>query len=212
MDPIQIVVYSFVTLAILVGVFFLFGRRGPSSEDPKLQGLLASAAMAKRSGDHQQAAMLYERAISELESAHKVDEALLCTALVGAAESLERTGGRKEASQLISRVVSIWETALNAGRVDFMTDVDYLCMDGNFGSSTADVARFYETVLAFREQRLPPNSPEFINTIVIYAKLNRTLGEKEIAEQLEQHAEKLRHGGSSVVETPDNSAADQSTT
>lgn len=190
----------FVVLTLSVVVLLKLNSPGKAGDDPKIQGVLASAALAKRSGDHEQAAMLYERAISELDAAHKTDEALLCTALVGRAESLERLGKRKDAQQLVGRVVSIWQSALAAGRADFLTDVDYLAMNGDFGSSTADIARFYETVLAFREKRFPPHSAEFINTVVIYAKLNRTLGETALAEQLEQHAEKLRQGGSPEIE------------
>lgn len=198
----DLMIYGVVFVVLTVSVLVLLKLNSPEkhSDDAKIQSLLASASLAKRNGDHEQSAMLFDRSISELDSANKTDEALLCTALVGRAESLERLGKRKDAQQLIGRVLSIWQSALNAGRVDFLTDVDYLCSNGDFGSSTVDVARFYETVLAFREKRLPPQNPEFINTIVIYAKLNRVLGENDLAQQLENHAEKLRHGGSPEVE------------
>ena len=199
----DLMIYGVVFLVLTVSVFVLLKMNSPakSGDESKIQGVLSSAALAKRSGDHEQAAMLYERAIQELDAAPKTDEALLCTALVGRAQSLERSGNRKEAQQSINRVLSIWQSALEAGRVDFLTDVDYLATTGDFGSSTADVARFYETVLAFREKRVPPHSDEFINTVVIYAKLNRTLGETAIAEQLEQHAAQLRAGGSPEVKS-----------
>jgi hypothetical protein len=198
----DLMMYGVVFLVLTLSVVVLLKLNSPArgSDDQKIQGMLASAALAKRNGDHQQSAMLYEQAIGSLDAAHKTDEALLCTALAGRAESLERLGERKASQQLIGRVISIWQSALAAGRVDFLTDVDYLATNADFGSSTAEVARFYETVLAYREKRVPPHSSEFINTVVIYAKLNRTLGETALAEQLEQHAEKLRHGGSSTVE------------
>jgi hypothetical protein len=198
MDPIYVVI--FVVLTVTAIVLVAINSRGGQPSSTAIQGMLSSAAQAKQQGDHAQAEVLFQRAIEQLDSSRNTDESLLCSALNGQAESLERLGKRTQAEQLRTRMVAIFQSALDNRRMDFLTDIDYLCSNADFGSSTSDVAKFYEKLLAVREKTTSPHSDEFINTVVIYSRLMRTLGEKQIADDLEAHAAKLRKGGSAEVQ------------
>lgn len=198
MDPLYLI--ALVVLTLLAVGLVLMNSRGGKTSGAQVQGLMSSAAQAKSRGDHTQAEMLYQRAVAELDSDRNPDESLLSTALNGQADALERIGQRAQAEQCRNRMLSIFQSALDNRRADFLVDIDYLCSNAEFGSSTAQVAAFYEKLLAYREKTTSPNSDEFINTVVIYSRLMRTLGEKQIADDLDAHAEKLRGGGSAQLE------------
>jgi len=186
---------AFVIIVIVILLLVQSNSKGSGSSDSKAQSSLESAALAKRKGDHEQAALLYEHAVSQLSSPDS-DPALLSSALAGQAECMERLGKRTESERLRTQMVQLWQSGLDKGKTSFLTDIDYQCMDADFGTSTRDVAEFYEKLLAYREKTAPQKSDEFINTVVIYSRLMRKLGETEIADQLEEHAKKLRKGGS----------------
>lgn len=192
----------FVFLTLLVFWLMYLNKGGSSAgklEQARLNGILSSAALAKSGADWSQALFLYEQAISVIDGERETDESLLIGALQNAAECQERIGKFTEAKELRTRLLSIFESALNNARTDFLTDIDYLCSTADFGASTVDVADFYERLLAFREKTLPQTHSDFINTVVIYSRLMRRLGEKEIADDLEAHAEQLRSGGSAKI-------------
>lgn len=192
----------FVFLTLLVFWLMYLNKGGSSAgklEQARLNGILSSAALAKSGADWSQALFLYEQAISVIDGERETDESLLIGALQNAAECQERIGKFTEAKELRTRLLSIFESALNNARADFLTDIDYLCSTADFGASTVDVADFYERLLAFREKTLPQTHSDFINTVVIYSRLMRRLGEKEIADDLEAHAEQLRSGGSAKI-------------
>lgn len=201
---------ALIILSLLALMLLNKNRSAGVSNPTQIQSLLSSAQLAKTRGDVENARMLYESAVSQLESSYKPDESLLCTSLEHLAELYERNGDWNRARELRGRMLSIFESALSKERVDFFTDIDYLCTHADFGVSTRDVATFYEKLLAYREKKLPPRSTEFINTIVIYAKLMRALGEKQVADDLEQHAEKLRKGGSPKLELGGIAGSDSS--
>jgi tetratricopeptide (TPR) repeat protein len=188
---------SIVIVLALASVGFLclllFSRR--KVDTAALQRRLSDAHIARQHGDHEQAEMLYKHAIDTIDSASEKDDSLLCTALNGRAESLERIGKRHEAEQLRARMVSIFQNAIDKRRDDFLMDIDYLCTNAEFGSSTSEVANFYEKLLAYREKTVPQTSDVFINTVTIYSKLLRTLGENTMADELDAHATKLRQSG-----------------
>ena len=207
----DLVIYgvAFLVLTVAAVVLVMQNSRAGSKDDSKVQSLLSTAAVAKSRGDLAQAAMLYEIAIAVLDASEKTDESLLCTTLVGQAECLEKSGKWNEAKALRNRLIAIWQSALDARRIEFFTDIDYLCSNGDFGASTQEIAQFYEKLLAYREKNVSQYSPEFINTIVIYAKLMRTLGEKRTADSLEQHAQKLRKGEPAKVELVEEAVVDE---
>ncbi|MGE0263444.1 MAG: tetratricopeptide repeat protein [Candidatus Obscuribacterales bacterium] len=182
-------------LTLLAIIFWQANSRQGSVSPAQIQSSLSGAALARKNGDHEQAVMLYERALSLIEGQSPVDKSYLSACLVSYAESLDRTGSIKEARDVRTRLMSLWNSALEEKDIDLMTEVDYLCTSAEFGSATRDVADYYERLLAFREKAYSHKSDIFINTVVIYAGLMRRLGEKEIADDLEAHAEKLRKGG-----------------
>lgn len=192
MDGNSIVIVLAVVLVAVVAVL-LFSRR--KVDTAALQRQLSDAHIARQRGDHEQAEILYKRAIETIESGSEKDESLLCTALNGRAESLERVGKRSEAEQLRTRMVSIFQSAIDKRRDEFLMDIDYLCTNAEFGSSTSEVANFYERLLAYREKTVPQTSDVFINTVTIYSRLLRSLGEQSMADELDAHAAKLRQGG-----------------
>ncbi|MBX3073937.1 tetratricopeptide repeat protein [Candidatus Obscuribacterales bacterium] len=181
---------------VVVVCLLLFSRR--KIDTAALQRQLSDAHIARQRGDHEQAEILYRRAIETIDSVSDKDESLLCAALNGRAESLERIGKRPEAEQLRARMVSIFQDAIEKRRDDFLMDIDYLCTNAEFGSSTSEVANFYEKLLAYREKTVPQTSDVFINTVSIYSRLLRTLGENSMADELDAHAVKLRQGGKGV--------------
>lgn len=192
----------FVVLTLLALLLMYLNKGGSSAgrlEQARINGILSSAALAKSRQDWSQALFLYEQAIGVIDGEKETDEALLIGALQSAAECYEKLAKFTEAKQQRTRLISIFESALNNSRIDFLTDIDYLCSTADFGNSTVDVANFYEKLLAFREKTLAPTDSDFINTIVIYSRLMRKLGEKEIADDLEAHAEQLRSGGSAKI-------------
>lgn len=192
MDGNSIVIVLAVVLVAVVAVL-LFSRR--KVDTAALQRQLSDAHIARQRGDHEQAEILYKRAIETIDSGAEKDESLLCTALNGRAESLERVGKRSEAEQLRTRMVSIFQSAIDKRRDEFLMDIDYLCTNAEFGSSTSEVANFYERLLAYREKTVPQTSDVFINTVTIYSRLLRSLGEQSMADELDAHAAKLRQGG-----------------
>lgn len=192
----------FVVLTLLALLLMYLNKGGSSAgrlDQARINGILSSAALAKSRQDWSQALLLYEQAIGVIDGEKETDEALLIGALQSAAECHERLGKFGEAKQQRTRLLSIFESALNNARTDFLTDIDYLCSTADFGASTVDVANFYERLLAFREKTLAPTHSDFVNTIVIYSRLMRRLGEKEIADDLEAHAQQLRSGGSAKI-------------
>lgn len=192
----------FVFLTLLALLLMYLNKGGSSAgrlDQARINGILSSAALAKGRQDWSQALLLYEQAIGVIDGEKVTDESLLIGALQSAAECYERLGKITEAKEQRTRLLSIFESALNNSRTDFLTDIDYLCSTADFGVSTVDVANFYERLLAFREKTLAPTHSDFINTIVIYSRLMRKLGEKEIADDLEAHAEQLRSGGSAKI-------------
>lgn len=192
----------FVVLTLLALLLMYLNKGGSSAgrlEQARINGILSSAALAKGRQDWPQALLLYEQAVSVIDADKEADESLLIGALQSAAECQEKLGKFNEAKQYRTRLLAIFESALNNARTDFLTDIDYLCSTADFGNSTVDVANFYERLLAFREKTLPQTHSDFINTIVIYSRLMRRLGEKEIADDLEAHAEQLRSGGSAKI-------------
>ena len=93
----------------------------------------------------------------------------------------------------------MWNRALEEGNSTLCVEIDYLCTNAEFGAQTQEVANYYERLLALREKTHSANSAVFINTVVIYARLMRTLGETDIAQDLEAHAQSLREGGSNEI-------------
>jgi len=197
-------------LTLLAIILWQANARQGSASPAQIQSSLASAALARKSGDHEQAIMLYERALALIEAQSTVDKSYLSACLVSYAESLDRTGKIKEARDVRSRLMSLWNSALEDKDIELMTEVDYLCTSADFGSATSDVANYYERLLAFREKAYSHKSDIFINTVVIYAGLMRRLGEKEIADDLEAHAEKLRKGGPREFVIPGEVASEES--
>ena len=192
---------ALIAIVTLVAVLALAANaRASEPAHSQIAGLLQSASLARGSGDHGQSAMLYERALGLIDSMKKVDESLLSECLVNYSDVLDKSGERRKAEEHRKRLLAIWNSALASGDADLMTEVDYLCANATFGAQTADVANYYERLLAAREKTHSPNSEVFINTVVIYARLMRSLGEKAIADQLEQHAENLRAGGANQIE------------
>lgn len=189
-----------IVLATIVAVIALAAnyKAGGSSAD-QIRGLIEQALLAKQSSDFEQSQMLYERALSLIDDMRVVDETLLSECLVNYATVLDRLGKRGQSEQHRKRLLAIWNTALESGNEDLLTEVDYLCINAEFGSQTALVASYYERLLALREKTKPHTGDIFINTVVIYSRLMRSLGEKDIAEDLEAHAEKLRQGIDSMA-------------
>ena len=185
-----IIVLALVLVSVLC-ILLLRRKVDPAA----LQRQLGDAHIARQRGDHEQAEMLYKRAIETIDSSSDKEESLLCSALNGRAESLDRVGKRAEAEQLRTRMVSIFQSAIDKRRDEFLMDIDYLCTNAEFGSSTSEVANFYEKLLAYREKTVPQTSDVFINTVTIYSRLLRTLGEQSMADELDAHAAKLRQGG-----------------
>ena len=184
----------------LIALIFIFGRSaggGGIPRDSEVRSMIESALLSRRSGDLPQAEMQYERALSLLDKSGEPDQALLCCTLKGMAEILERNGKFVQAKAHRDRLVEIWNRALSQKQDDFLIEIDFMCLDSEFGASTKEVADYYERVLAYREKTTPPTSTVFNNTIVIYSRLLRRLGENEIADQLEEHAKKLQEGSSS---------------
>ena len=169
------------------------------SSRTQITGLIESAALAKNSSDWEQASMLYSRALDLIDNMRSLDESLLSECLVNYATALDRSGKRLEAESQRKRLIDIWMKGLERGDSDLMTEVDYLCTNAEFGAQTMDVANYYEKLLAAREKTHSPNSDTFINTVVIYSRLMRTLGENEIADKLQDHADNLRKGGSNLI-------------
>lgn len=192
--PALIVFVTVVAVAALV----LNSRAGDASQT-QISGILQSASLARSSADYEQSNMLYERALNLIESARVVDESMLSECLVNYSDSLDKSGQRAKAEESRKRLLAIWNNALDTGNSELMTEVDYLCSNATFGAQTREVADYYERLLAAREKTHSPNSDVFINTVVIYARLMRTLGEKEIADDLEAHADNLRKGGDNVI-------------
>lgn len=187
-------------VTVLAVAAMALNSKGGDASQTQISGLLQSASLARNSGDYEQAAMLYERALSLIESARRVDESLLSECLVNFADVLDKAGERAKAEGHRKRLLAIWNNALDSGNSELMTEVDYLCSNATFGAQTKDVADYYERLLAAREKTHAPGSDVFINTVVIYARLMRALGEKEIASDLEAHAENLRKGGGNTLE------------
>lgn len=202
MDNIWILLAGFLLTVVTVYLFVVNSRQQVVSAS-QIQSSLSAAALAKQSSDFAQAIMLYERARDLIESGKPVDRSLLSACLVSYGVCLERTGQSKEARDVRSRLIDIWNQALQERDTQLMTEIDYLCSNAEFGSATIEVAQYYERVLAFRETAFSHSSDIFINTVVIYANLMRRLGEKDIADDLERHAEQLRKGGPKEFSIPD---------
>lgn len=191
----------FVVLSILVVVLMRANSGGGGGAGiSQARSFLGSAQTAKSKGDAEQAIMQCERAVELIDRERKPDEALLSSCLSTLAECMERVGRQQDAKAVRKRMISVWESALNARRMAFFTDIDYMCTTADFGGSTRDVADFYEKLLGVREKTTQPNSSEFTNTVMIYSRLLRALGENQTADDLEKHANKLRRGGSSKLE------------
>lgn len=188
-----------IIMFILAFFFWKKDYAAGGSSDTQIAGLIESAALARNNSDWQQASMLYSRALDLIDNMRTIDESRLSECLVHYSTVLDRSGERQEAEKQRKRLISIWNGALDRGDSDLMTEVDYLCTNAEFGAQTMDVANYYERLLAAREKTHSPNSDVFINTVVIYARLMRTLGEKQIADDLEAHAQNLRDGGSNVI-------------
>ncbi len=185
----------------LVLLIFIFARStggGGNIKEAEVRSMIESALLSKRNGDLSQAEVQYGRALSLLESASDVDQALLCCTLKGMAEIVEKSGKISEAKAYRERMVEIWNRALNQRQDDFLIEIDFMCLESEFGASTKEVADYYEKLLAYREKTTDPKSSVFNNTIIIYSRLMRRLGEDEIADQLEEHAKGLQEGGSNV--------------
>lgn len=196
---------ALIAIVTIVAVVALAANaRASDPAHSQIANLLQSASLARGSADHGQAAILYARALSLIDSMRKTDESLLSECLVNYSDVLDKTGERHKAEEHRKRLLAIWNNALASGDADLMTEVDYLCANATFGAQTADVANYYERLLAAREKTHSPNSEVFINTVVIYARLMRSLGEKDIADQLEQHAANLRAGGANQIEVDSN--------
>lgn len=154
--------------------------------------VLSSGLLFKSKGDHVQAEVYLEQVLSNLEKVVNPDMARLSSCLVNLAECQEQLGKPADAKNTRMIALDAWNHVLEQGRLDQLIDIDYACLSASFGASTKEFADFYERVLAFRETALPPGHTDFINTIVIYSRLLRQLGEKEIADQLDAKADELR--------------------
>lgn len=178
-------------LALLaVAVLLMKASAGNSQKD--VDQTLSSGLLCKSKGDYIQAEVYLEQALSNMEKVVNPDIARLSSCLVNLAECQEQLGKGAEAKQTRQMALDAWNYVLEQGRLDQLIDIDYACLSAHFGPSTKDFADFYERVLAFREKALPAKHSDFINTIVIYARLLRILGEKEIADQLDAKAADLR--------------------
>ncbi len=178
-------------LALLfVAVLLMKATAGNSRKD--VDQTLSSGLLCKSKGDHVQAEIYLEQVLSNLDNVTNPDMARLSSCLVNLAECQEQLGKAAEAKQTRQMALDAWNHVLQQGRLDQLIDIDYACLSAHFGPSTKEFADFYERVLAFREKALPPGHSDFINTIVIYAKLLRTLGETEVADQLDAKAAEMR--------------------
>lgn len=187
---------------ILIGLILLLLRSSSgdsASAEKEIRSVLERAALLKSGGDLDQSEVLYERVLSLLDARSKPDEALVCGTLQALAEVEEKSGKVREAREHRSRMIGLWREALSNGREDFLIEIDLMCLNAEFGASTRDVADYYEKLLAHREKTANPNSPVFVNTVVIYSRLLRRLGEDQLADDLEHHAEKLRRGGDNRI-------------
>ena len=201
MDP--VIIGGSIFLTVIVVVLLVLNARASSAPVEQIRGLMSSAAVARQGGNFEQALILYERALGLLDGASSTDEILVCECLVHASVCMDRIGKVRESREFRQRLLAIFESALNRRDSAMLTEIDYLCSRPDFGASTAQVAEFYERLMAFREKTVSPNSTDFINTVMIYSILLRQLGEKQLADDLEQHAQKLRRGGSNEVEIQD---------
>ncbi len=162
------------------------------SSEKEVDQVLSSGLLYKSKGDHVQAEVYFEQVLSNLDKVVNPDMARLSSCLVNLAEVQEQLGKPQDAKRTRQQALDAWNHVLEQGRLDQLIDIDYACLSANFGPSTKEFADFYERVLAFREKALPPGHSDFINTIVIYSRLLRQLGENEVADQLDAKAQELR--------------------
>lgn len=194
--PILIVIVTVVAIVALMA-----NNKAGGSSHGQISGLIEQAMLAKQSSDFEQSAMLYSRALDLIDNMKSIDESLLSECLVTYSTVLDRQGKRKESEIHRNRLLSIWNNALASGNEDLLSEVDYLCINAEFGAQTIDVANYYERLLALREKTKPQSGDVFINTVVIYSRLMRSLGETQIADDLEAHADGLRQGGKNARQT-----------
>ncbi|HEY9786637.1 MAG TPA: hypothetical protein V6D17_14645, partial [Candidatus Obscuribacterales bacterium] len=119
------------------------------------------------------------------------DTARMASCLIHLAECYERQQQMKEAKDCRDKLIALWRQALAVPTPATFIDIDYALSTNEFGSGLHQITEFYERVVEQKEQMFGQTNKDVANSLLIYARLLRKLGEKEVADAAEARAHEI---------------------
>ncbi|HEY9773856.1 MAG TPA: tetratricopeptide repeat protein [Planktothrix sp.] len=181
-----------IVISIMLILFYAKVSRSNTVDERKADDFLQQAHAARQRGEHDQQEYLLKKALEMYESGVATDCTKRSSAMVHLADVLSRRGNPTEARKVTEKLLAYWQSIVDRGDADRLTDIDYFVATADFGAATYEVCEFYGKLVERKKQLFGNIHDEVANSMVLHSRLMLKLGEKQKAADIEAMANEMR--------------------